>query len=134
MKASERRMRSYSPAGLMVLRGPKEEYGKGSHWVVGDEHGYAEVILVKDRDAVHPDTFYIEHIVIKEQERGNGYGRALYARVEEFARNVGAEWIQIDSEQEAVGFWRKMDYTELDRVFYKDKTAMVKRIRAPGSP
>ncbi len=112
----------------MVLRGPKEEYGKGSHWVVGDEQGYAEVILMKDRDAVHPDTFYIEHIVIKEQERGKGYGRALYARVEELARNVGAEWMQIDSEQEAVGFWKKMDYTELDRVFYKDKTAMVKRL------
>ena len=134
MKVSERHIRSYSPLGLLVLRGPKEEYSKGSHWVVGDEHGYAEVILMKDRDVVHPDTFYIEHIVIREQERGNGYGRILYAKVEEFARNVGAEWMQIDSEPEAVGFWKKMDYTELDRVFYKDKTSMVKRVRAPGSP
>jgi GNAT superfamily N-acetyltransferase len=108
--------------GLLVLRGPKEEYGKGSHWVVGDEHGYAS------------DTFYIEHIVIREQERGKGYGRTLYAKVEEFARNVGTEWMQIDSEPETVGFWKKMDYTELDRVFYKDKTAMVKRVRAPGFP
>jgi GNAT superfamily N-acetyltransferase len=128
MKASERHTRTYSPEGLMVLRGTKEEYGKGSHWVVGDEHGYAEIILMKDRDALHPGTLYIEHIVVKEQERGNGYGRTLYAKVEEFARNVGAEWIQIDSEPEAVGFWRKMDYTELEKVFYKDKTAMVKRL------
>ncbi len=128
MKVSERHMRSYAPAGLMVLRGPGEDFGKGSHWVVGSMHGYAEVILMKDRDAIHQDTFYVEHIVVKEQERGNGYGKALYALVEEFARNVGAEWIQIDSEPEAVGFWRKMDYTELDRVFYKDKTAMVKRL------
>lgn len=134
MKVSERHMRSYSPMGLLVLRGPKEEYGKGSHWVVGDEHGYAEVILMKDRNAVHSDTFYIEHIVIREQERGKGYGRTLYAKVEEFARNVGTEWMQIDSEPETVGFWKKMSYTELDRVFYKDKTAMVKRIRVPGSP
>jgi len=128
MKASERHTRTYSPEGLMVLRGPKEEYGKGSHWVVGDEHGYAEIILMKDRDALHPGTLYIEHIVIKEQERDNGYGRTLYTLVEEFARNVGAVWIQIDSEPEAVGFWRKMDYTELEKVFYKDKTAMVKRL------
>ena len=128
MKASERHMRSYASVGLLVLRGPNEEYGKGAHWVVGDEHGYAEVILMRDRDAVRPDTFYIEHIVIKEKERGNRYGRALYMKVEEFARNVGAEWMQIDSEQETVGFWRKMGYTELDRVFYKDKTAMVKRL------
>ena len=128
MKASERHTRTYSPEGLMVLRGPKEEYGKGSHWVVGDEHGYAEIILMKDRDALHPGTLYIEHIVIKEQERGNGHGRALYASVEKFARNVGAVWLQIDSEPEAVGFWRKMDYTELEKVFYKDKTAMVKRL------
>jgi len=128
MNASERHTRTYSPEGLMVLRGPKEEYGKGSHWVVGDEHGYAEIILMKDRDALHPDTLYIEHIVVKEQERGNGHGRALYALVEEFARNVGAVWLQIDSEPEAVGFWRKMDYTELEKVFYKDKTALVKQL------
>ena len=128
MKVSERHMRSYAPEGLMVLRGPKEEYGEGSHWVVGDEHGYAEIILMKDRDALHPGTLYIEHIVIKEQERGNGHGKALYASVEKFARNVGAVWIQIDSEPEAVGFWRKMDYTELEKVFYKDKTAMVKQL------
>lgn len=128
MKASERHLRSYAPKGLLVLRGPGEDYGKGSHWVVGDIHGYAEVILMKDGDAIHQDTFYIEHIVVKEQERGNGHGKALYAMVEEFAKNVGAKWIQIDSEAEAVGFWRKMDYTELDRVFYKDKTAMVKRL------
>jgi len=128
MKASERHKRSYAPEGLLVLRGPKEDYGKGSHWVVGDEHGYAEVVLMKNQDAAHPDTFYIEHIVIKELERGNGFGRTLYEKVEEFAGNVGAVWIQIDSESDAVGFWRKMDYTELDRVFYKDKTAMVKRL------
>lgn len=48
MKASDRHWRSYSPVGLLVLRGPREEYDKGSHWVVGDEHGYAEVILMKD--------------------------------------------------------------------------------------
>ena len=128
MKASARHMRSYAPVGLLVLRGPGEDYGKGSLWVVGDMHGYAEVILMKDRDAIHPDTFYVEHIVVKEQKRGNGHGRALYAMVEQFARNVGAEWIQIDSEPGAVDFWRKMNYTELDRVFYKDKTAMVKRL------
>ena len=128
MKTSERHLRSYAPDDLFVFRGPKEDYGKGSHWVVGDEYGYAEVILMRDSDAIQPDTFYIEHIVIKKKERGNGYGRTLYLKVEEFARNVGAGWMQIDSEQEAVGFWRKMEYTELDRVFYKDKTAMVKRL------
>ncbi|MBT4424032.1 GNAT family N-acetyltransferase [Candidatus Bathyarchaeota archaeon] len=128
MKTSERHMRSYAPEGLMVLRGPGEEYDKGSHWVVGDGHGYAEGLLMKDRDAIHPNTFYVENIIVKELKRGNGHGRALYAMVEEFARNVGAEWIQIDSEPEAVGFWRKMDYTELDRVFYKNKTAMVKKL------
>jgi len=130
MKAGGRYWRSYAPVGLLVLRGSGEDYSKGSHWVVGDEHGYAEVVLMKDRNAVYPDTLYIEHIVIIEQERNNGYGRDLYMKVEEFARNVGAGWMQIDSEQEAVGFWRKMEYTELDRVFYKDKTAMVKRLES----
>lgn len=111
-----------------MFRGPSEEYGKGAHWVVGDEHGYAEVVLMRDSDAIHSDTFYVEHIIVKEKERGNGYGRTLYGKVEEFAGNVGAVWMQIDSEAEAVGFWRKMGYNEHDKVFYKGKTAMVKRL------
>ncbi len=27
-----------------------------------------------------------------------------------------------------VGFWIKMEYTEIDKVYYKDKMAMVKRL------
>lgn len=134
MEASERHKRSYAPGGLLVLRGPGEDYGKGSHWVVGDEHGYAEVILMKDSDAVSPDTFYVEHIAVREGERGGGHGRALYLKVEEFAGNVGAKWVQIDSEEDAVGFWEKMGYERLGKVFYKGKTAMVKRLRGQGSP
>ena len=60
MKVSERHLRSYAPDDLLVFRGPKEDYGKGSHWVVGDEYGYAEVILLRDSDAIQPDTFYID--------------------------------------------------------------------------
>ncbi len=124
----ERHRRSYSPPGLMVLRGPKEDYKQGSHWVVGNDYGYAEVRLMKKGDSYYPESFYIEHIFIKEELRGKGFGRELYLLVEEMARKLGSQWIQIDSELEAVGFWDKMGYTKLDKVYYKDKTAMVKRL------
>ena len=125
---TDRHSRSYTPEGLKVLRGAGEEYKAGDYWIVGNDHGYAEVQLMKKRDAYHPESFYIEHIVIKEAERGNGFGKILYLLVEEMARKLGSKWIQIDSEPEAVGFWDKMGYTRLEKVYYKDKTAMVKRL------
>lgn len=127
---TDRRSRSYTPEGLKVLRGAGEEYKAGDYWMVGNDHGYAEVQLMKMRDSYHPESFYIEHIVIKEAKRGNGFGKELYLLVEEMAWKLGSKWIQIDSEPEAVGFWDKMGYTRLDKVYYKDKTAMVKRLES----
>lgn len=125
----KRHQRSYSPDGLMVLRGPGEDYGPGSHWIVGDEHGYAEILLMDDCKAHQPNTLYIENIVIREHQRGHGYGHALYMKIEDFARNIGADFIQIDSEAEAVGFWDKMNYTKIDAVYYQNKTAMIKPVK-----
>ncbi len=124
----DRHSRSYTPEGLRVLRGAGEEYKKGDYWMVGNDHGYAEVQLMRKRDSYHPETFYIEHIVINEAERGNGHGRELYLLGEQMAKNLDCKWIQIDSEPEADGFWIKMGYTEIPKVYYKDKKAMVKRI------
>jgi predicted GNAT family N-acyltransferase len=128
MKLTDRHSRSYTPDGLRVLRGAGEECKSGDYWMVGNDHGYAEVQLMRKRDSYHPESFYIEHIVINEAERGNGYGKRLNLLVEEMARKLGSKWIQIDSEPAAVGFWDKMGYTRLDKVYYKDKTAMVKRL------
>lgn len=126
---AERHRRSYSPPGLMVLRGPKEEYESGSHWVVGDEHGYAELMLMNDSKAYTPNSLYIENIVVKETQRGQGHGRELYQKIEQFAKNIGADYIQIDSESDVIDFWHKMGYNELDVVYYQNKTAMNKKIR-----
>ena len=121
-------MRSYAPEGLRVLSGAGEKYKNGDYWMIGNDHGYAEVQLMMKRDAFHPETFYIEHIVINEAERGNGHGKELYLLVEEMAKNLGSKWIQIDSEPQADGFWIKMGYTEIPKVYYRNKKAMVKRI------
>lgn len=128
-KIKARHRRSYSPDGLMVLRGPRDDYGPGSHWIVGDEFGYAEIILMDDSKAYQPNTLYIENIVIKENQRGNGYGRTLHKKIESFARNIGVAFIQIDSEAEAVGFWEKMNYKKIDAVYYQNKTGMIKPVK-----
>ena len=125
----ERHRRSYSPDGLMVLRGPGEDYGPDSHWIVGDEYGYAEILLMDDSKAYQANTLYIENIVIKEPQRGQGYGRTLYNKIEDFARNIGVDYIQIDSEAEALGFWEKMNYKRIDVVYYQNKTAMIKPVK-----
>ena len=49
-------------------------------------------------------------------------------KVEQFAKNIGAEWIQIDSETEALGFWEKMGFLETGREFYGNKINMIKKI------
>jgi ribosomal protein S18 acetylase RimI-like enzyme len=123
-----RHRRPYAPDGLMVLRGPGLDYKQGSHWVVGDDHGYAEVILMQNSKAYQPNTLYIENIVINENQRGYGYGRALHKKIKDFARNIGIDHIQIDSESEAVGFWEKLGYKKLDVVYYQNKTAMIKEV------
>jgi ribosomal protein S18 acetylase RimI-like enzyme len=124
----DRRRRSYTPEGLFVVKGPGESYGKGSVWVLGDEHGYVQAALLRDSRAIHPDTLYIENIEVKSDRRGRGHGRALYLKAESFAENIGAEWIQIDSEAEAVGFWAEMGFRETGMLFYAGKKSMVKRI------
>ena len=127
---NERHRRSYSPKGLRVLRGPGDDYGAGSHWIVGDQYGYAEIRLMHDSKAYQPHTLYIENIVVKEPLRGSGYGRKLYQKIAVFARNIHAEYIQIDSEQEALGFWQKLGFKEIDAVYYHNKTAMGKEIKS----
>jgi GNAT superfamily N-acetyltransferase len=66
--------------------------------------------------------------MIKEPHRGQGHGRALYEKIEEFARRINVDYIQLDSEVEAVGFWLKMGYRNLDKVYYKNKKAMIKEV------
>ncbi len=128
IRGDARRRRSYTPEGLYVVKGPGESYGKGSVWVLGDEHGYLQAALLRDSRAIHPDTLYIENMEVKPDRRGLGHGRALYRKAERFAENVGAEWIQIDSEADAMGFWIEMGFKESGRLFYAGKTSMVKRI------
>jgi ribosomal protein S18 acetylase RimI-like enzyme len=123
-----RRRRSYTPEGLFVITGPGESYGKGSVWMLGDENGYVQAAFLRDPQAIHPDTLYIENIEVKPDYRGRGHGRALYLKTERFAENIGAEWIQVDSEAEAVGFWSEMGFTETGKAFYAGKTSMAKKI------
>ncbi len=124
----KRYSRLYAPKGLMVIRGPKEQFTQGSRWTVGDKRGYAELLMMRDSRAYHANTLYIEHIAVKKNLRGRGYGRKLYQKVEAFAKSVGVDYIQLDSEQEALGFWLKMGFKELDVVYYQNKTAMLKEI------
>jgi GNAT superfamily N-acetyltransferase len=125
---TKKKSRSYTPESLRVLRGAGENFKEGDYWMINNEHGYAEVQLMKKRDSYHPDSFYIEHIVINKKHRGKGHGEQLYLLLEEMARNLGCKWIQIDSEPEADGFWDKMGYIEIPKVYYRNKKAMVKKL------
>ena len=122
----KRHRRSYAPEGLMVLRGPKENFKPGSHWVVADENGHAELVLMDDARAYQKNTLYIENIVIKEPRRRKGHGRRLYHKIEVFARKLGVDYLQLDSENDVIDFWRKMGFKEIDLIYYKEKTAMIK--------
>ena len=128
VSVSRRHRRPYSPPGLRVLGGPGNTYEKGARWLIADDHGFASVELMRDQSALHPDTMYIEHLEVGEGERGRGHGRSLLEKVEAFAANVGARWLQIDSEAEAAGFWLRMGFQETGEVLYAGKVSMVKRI------
>jgi len=112
----------------MILQGPKDDFKPGSQWKVGDLHGYAELLLMDDSKAYFENTLYIEHLFVKENLRGKGYGRSLYDKVEKLARNIGVKYIQLDSEEEAVWFWLKLGFRKLNVLYYQNKTAMIKEI------
>jgi ribosomal protein S18 acetylase RimI-like enzyme len=84
---------------------------------------------MQDSKAYLPPALYIENIVIKEPLRLRGYGRRLYQKIASFARNIHADYIQIDSEQDAVGFWQKLGFKEIDVTYYHNKTAMIKKLK-----
>jgi GNAT superfamily N-acetyltransferase len=123
-----RHLRQYSPEGLMVLRGPGARYVEGSRWTLADGRGFADVELMKGSESIKPSTLYIENLEVKPEERSLGHGRALFLLVQRFAYNIGARWIQIDSERDAVGFWLRMGFEETGASFYGGKVSMIKRV------
>lgn len=124
----DRYRRTYAPEGLMVLGGPNNSFAKGSRWILADINGIAQVELLNESRALNESTLYIENIEIKQNLRRMGFGRVLYNKLEKFSKNVGANWIQIDSEEEAIGFWKKMGFQEVNKVFFKNKVCMVKKL------
>jgi predicted GNAT family N-acyltransferase len=126
---NERHRRPYSPTRLKVLSGPGDSYKKGDRWALADDHGFASVELLRDQSALHNDTMYIEHLEVSQGEMGMGHGGELLRKVEVFAANVGAEWLQIDSEADAAGFWHRMGFQETGEVFYAGKVSMAKKVQ-----
>lgn len=124
----DRYRRTYAPEGLMVLRGPKNSFSKGSRWMLADMNGFAQVELLKDSRALNESSLYVENIEIKQSLRRMGFGRVLYNKIEKFAKNVGAKWIQVDSEKDSVGFWKKMGFQDVNIVYFKNKVCMVKKL------
>lgn len=120
--------RSYAPKGLLVLSGPNEVYEKGALWMLANSYGYAQVEYLPDVRACHPETLYIENLEIKAHLRDRGHGRDFYHIVEQFAKNIGASYIQIDSELDACGFWVKMGFSNSNKVYYHGKVVMIKEL------
>jgi GNAT superfamily N-acetyltransferase len=127
--SSNKRNRVYAPKGLTVLYGPPKGHEKGTRWTVIDGYGCAQLEYLNDSEAINCDTIYIENFEVKPEFRGIGHGRSLYLKVEDMARNVGASWIQIDSEEDALGFWLKLGFQATGVVYYRGKFSMVKSLR-----
>ena len=127
-KIEKRHMRSYAPSGLKVLKGPGENFEKGSTWMVADPNGYAQFTFRRDENVVKSNSVYIETIEINSAKRGRGFGSGLYMKVEEFARNIGADWIQIDSELDVSGFWVRHGFRKLEGTPEGKRIPMIKKI------
>jgi len=69
-KIEKRHMRSYAPSGLKVLKGPGENFEKGSTWMVADPNGYAQFTYRRDENVVKSNSVYIENIEINSAKRG----------------------------------------------------------------
>lgn len=96
--------------------------------MVADPNGYAQFTYRRDENVVKSNSVYIENIEIKSDRRGEGFGSGLYLKVEEFARNIGAAWIQIDSELEVSVFWLQHGFRKLDITSEGKRITMIKKI------
>ncbi|MBC7281234.1 GNAT family N-acetyltransferase [Hoeflea sp.] len=60
---------------------------------------------------------FIKLLGVAETERGNGIGRALLAKAEEYARETGLVGVYLDTfEFQAPRFYRELGYTECGRL------------------
>ncbi|KGF70374.1 GCN5 family acetyltransferase [Hoeflea sp. BAL378] len=60
---------------------------------------------------------YIKLLGVAETERGNGIGRALLAKAEEYARETGLVGVYLDTfEFQAPRFYKELGYTECGRL------------------
>jgi ribosomal protein S18 acetylase RimI-like enzyme len=125
---SKRYHRDYSPEGLLVLSGPKNDISKGSRWMLADENGYVQVELLHDEKALKKNTLYIEYMEIKTHLRERGLGTKLYKKTEKFAKNLGASWVQLDSDLEALEFWVRLGFQKAGISNYKNKICMIKSL------
>jgi len=73
---------------------------------------------------------YLEDLFVREQHRGNGYGRALFMALVQTAVELGCgrmEWSVLDWNEKAIEFYRRMGAAAMDEwtVFRLDRNALV---------
>jgi GNAT superfamily N-acetyltransferase len=105
-KASHGYSRAFMDACRAELTISAEDFSQRAFWVaetsVGDILGFAG--LWPNADGVCE----VDPIYVEPTKQAAGIGRALWAKLEEHARDVGAERLALDSDPHAVGFYERM--------------------------
>jgi GNAT superfamily N-acetyltransferase len=71
---------------------------------------------VKLTGHVEGDKAKLDHIEVKAAQRGSGIGSKAVADFEQWAKEQGAKFVEIDAYKKSVNFWDKMGY-ELEAEF-----------------
>jgi len=84
-----------------------------ARWLVFDEQGSLRGVLAAD---ILWDWVYVDELWISKESRGNGIGRQLMQRAEQFASSEGLQgiWLWTQSWQ-AEGFYKRLGYREFTR-------------------
>ena len=115
---------------LRVIFGPRRHLAMGEtpSWMVETDYGEAILNIIPEEESVHSDTLYIEDFRIKLDFRGSGHGTKLFQEVENFAKRVGADWLELNSVPTAIDFWHKMGFRLTEEVLSGLRPTMIKQV------
>ena len=87
----------------------------------GNPVGVVRIDIVRDENRA-----IMRRVAIKESEQRKGHGRKLVELVEQFARDEGGKLMTVSESSDAVEFYKRCGYRELDEMGQSRLTGNVK--------
>lgn len=96
---------------------PPAEWGFTKKWLIGWADAAGELVAMANvvSDLLAPGVWHISYFLVATSEYGTGLARTLYASLERWMHDSGADWLRLGvivGNARAERFWRSLGYVE----------------------